>query len=300
MKKLFNLQLFAAENAMTTADIEPAISIDCVSKITSNIKELQNVLGIAEMDAMASGTSIKLYKTEVGELAEQVGEGETIGLTKVTRVQDRTIDLTLEKYRKNASAELIQKVGKNKAINQTDDQLISKIQKRIKARFFSNALAGGDKMLTVTGTTLQGVLAGAWGKLKTRFADEDVTPIYFVSVDDVAAYLGNAQVTMQTAFGLSYIENFLGLGTVVVTPSLTKGTVKATAKENLHGAYIPANTGDVGATFGLTADSTGLVGMKHSVNSSDATVDTLIMCGIEFYPEYTDGIVEGTITPAGA
>ena len=300
MKKLFNLQLFAAENAMTTKDIEPAISIDFVSKITSNIKELQNVLGITEMDAMASGTTIKIYKTEVGELADQVGEGETIGLTKVTRKLDRTIVLTLEKFRKNASAELIQEVGKDKAINQTDEKLISKIQKRIKARFFSNALAGGANKLTVTGTTLQGTLAAAWGKVKTRFAEDDVTPIYFVSVDDVAEYLGNAQVSMQTAFGLSYIENFLGLGTVIVTPSLSKGTVKATAKENLHGAYIPANSGDVGSTFGLTADTTGLVGMKHSVNSSDATVDTLIMCGIEFYPEFTDGIVKGTITPAGA
>ena len=172
--------------------------------------------------------------------------------------------------------------------------------KQIKARFFSNALAGGANKLTVTGTTLQGTLAAAWGKVKTRFAEDDVTPIYFVSVDDVAEYLGNAQVSMQTAFGLSYIENFLGLGTVIVTPSLAKGTVKATAKENLHGAYIPANSGDVGSTFGLTADTTGLVGMKHTVNSSDATVDTLIMCGIEFYPEFTDGIVEGTITPAGA
>ena len=303
MKK-FNMQLFAAEGVITTTDIEPAISIDCVSRITGNINELQKVLGIAEMDAMASGTAIKIYKLDCDGLAEQVGEGEEINRTKVTRKLVRTIDLDLNKYLKTTTAENIQKVGRNKAINQTDDKIISLIQKDIKARFYSNALSVAEEdagaVIKVTGTTLQGTLAKAWGKLKTRFADEDVTPIYFVSVDDVADYLGNAQVTMQTAFGFSYIENFLGLGTVVVSPQLTKGVVKATAKENLHGAYIPMNSGDVANTFNLTADATGYIGMNHTTAPGTATVDTLLMCGVVFYPEYADGIVEGTIAPAGA
>ena len=303
MKK-FNLQLFAAaEGVITTGDIEPAISIDCVSRITGNINELQKVLGIAEMDAMASGTAIKIYKLECDGLAEQVGEGEDIKRTKVTRKLARTIELGLNKYLKTTTAENIQKVGRNKAINQTDDKIISLIQKDIKERFYKEAFtvegAEGDK-LTATGTTLQGVLAKAWGALKTRFEDEDVTPIYFVSVDDVADYLGNAQVTMQTAFGFSYIENFLGLGTVVVTPQLAKGVVKATAKENLHGAYIPMSSGDVANTFHLTSDTTGYIGMNHTTASGNATVDTLIMAGVVFYPEFADGIVEGTIAPAGA
>ena len=300
MKK-FNLQLFAAaEGVITTGDIEPAISIDCVSRITGNINELQKVLGIAEMDAMASGTAIKIYKLECDGLAEQVGEGEDIKRTKVTRKLARTIELGLNKYLKTTTAENIQKVGRNKAINQTDDKVISLIQKDIKERFYKEAFTVEGDKLSATGTTLQGVLAKAWGALKTRFEDEDVTPIYFVSVDDVADYLGNAQVTMQTAFGFSYIENFLGLGTVVVTPQLAKGVVKATAKENLHGAYIPMSSGDVANTFNLTSDTTGYIGMNHTTASGNATVDTLIMAGVVFYPEFADGIVEGTIAPACA
>ena len=45
-KEFLMLQLFAEANQTVTSDLEPAISVDCVSKITSNIEELQQLLGI--------------------------------------------------------------------------------------------------------------------------------------------------------------------------------------------------------------------------------------------------------------
>lgn len=299
MKKLFNLQLFAAETNMTaTKDLEPAISIDCVSRITSNIDELQQVLGITEMEPMASGTAIKIWKMVQTNTPDQVGEGETIALTKIERKLARTIDLILKKYRRNTSAEAIQKVGREIAINRTDEKLISGVQKEIKQSFYETLLAGTG---TASGNGLQATLAATWGAIKKFYEDEDATPIFFVSSDDVADYLGTANITMQTAFGMSYIENFLGLGTVVIYPSLAKGKVIGTAKENLHGAYVPANTGDVARTFGLTSDSTGLVGITHNAITSNATVDTLVMSGVVFYPELLDGVIVGTISEgAGA
>ena len=298
MKKYFDLQLLAAEsNATLPADLEPAISVDCVSKISSNINELREVLGITEMEPMAAGTSIKIYKMEQVNTPEQVAAGETIALTKVERKLARTVELTLKKYRRNTPAETIQKVGRDMAINKTDEKLISGIQKEIKADFYNVLLAGEGE---ASGTTLQAGLSNAWGVLKKYHEDEDATPIYFVSSDDVASYLGTAQVTMQTAFGLSYIKDFLGLGTVVVSPRIPAGKFAATAKENLHGAYVPANTGDVATTFGLTSDASGLVGMAHFPVSGNATVDTLAMSGVVFYPEMLDGVVVGTISSTGA
>lgn len=85
MRKI-NLQLFAAEtNLTTTADLEPAISIDHTSKIKANIDTLREILGITEMQPMAAGTQIKIYKMSKENAPEQVGEGEVIPLTKVTR-----------------------------------------------------------------------------------------------------------------------------------------------------------------------------------------------------------------------
>lgn len=292
----FNLQMFAAEQNMTAAaDLAPGISIDFVSKFTQNITELQKVLGITEMESMASGTSIKIYKMEVGDLAAQVGEGETIGLTKVTRVLARTVELVLNKYRRNTSAEAIQKHGRDMAINQCDEKLIAKIQKEIKQLFF-DLLATGTG--TASGATLQATLANSWGELNVVHEDEGATPVHFLSPLDVADYLGTAQITMQTAFGLSYVEDFLGLGTVVISPRVTKGKVISTAKENLHGAFIPANSGDVARTFGLTSDSTGLIGTTHQPITSNATVDTLMMAGVVFYPEDLSKVIVGTIAGA--
>lgn len=289
MNKLFDLQLFAAEtNTTTTTDLEPAISIDCVSKLSSNIVELQKVLGITELEPMTAGTTIKIYKMEQVNTPEQVAEGETITLTKINRTLARTVELVLKKFRRNTTAEAIQKTGREIAINKTDGKLISSIQKGIKKDFYSMLLEGTGK---ASGATFQAALAAAWGAVTKFYEDEDATPIHFVSSDDVADYLGTAQVTLQQAFGMSYIEDFLGLGTVVINPNMTKGKVASTAKENLHGAYIPANTGDVAKTFGLTSDKTGLVGMTHQPVSGNATVDTLAMSGVVFYPELLDGVI---------
>lgn len=297
MKRKFDLQLLAEENTTVTADLEPAISVDHVSRISGNITELQQVLGITEMTPMGAGTTIKIWKMEQVNTPEQVAEGETIGLTKIERKLARTIDLVLKKFRRNTTAEAIQKVGREIAINQTDEKLVSGIQKQIKKDFYEVL---GEGTGTASGTTLQAALSAAWGAVKKFYEDEDATPIYFVSSDDLADYLGTAQITMQQAFGLSYIQDFIGLGTVIVSPSLTKGKLIATAKENLNGAYIPANSGDVARSFGLTSDATGLVGMNHSADNTNATINTLVMAGVVFYPEVLDGVIVSTIAPAGA
>ena len=88
------------------------------------------------------------------------------------------------------------------------------------------------------------------------------------------------------------MENFLGLGTAVVTPELAAGTAYATAKENLNGAYIPASGGDVANAFGLTTDETGLVGMTHEPSTTNASITTLVLSGVTFFPEMTDGVIK--------
>lgn len=301
-KEFMMLQLFAegdssttpaepAAGTTTTADMAPAISVDFTSRISKNIVELQKLLGITDLIPMSAGTDIKIYKWTVDELADQVGEGKTIGLTKVTRTLANTISLALDKYRRNTTAEAIQKVGRNIAINQSDEKLVGKVQKETKKSLYAALKKGSG---TVSGITLQAVLANLWAKLQEYYEDEDVTPVYFINQQDVADYLGTAQITMQTAFGFTYIENFLGLGTAIISPQVTAKNPIATAKENMRGAYVPMS-GDVAQTFALMADSTGLVGMTHSINYRDASVDTLLMSCVKFFPEFEDGVFIGTI-----
>ena len=291
----FNLQLFA--NETITTDIEPGISVDFASKLTNNIRTLQRILAIDELDELPEGNAIPIYAYAQKNTPTQVAEGVTIPLTEVERTLVKTINMTLKKYRKQSSAELIQKVGRTRAINDTDNVVLSNVQKDIKTDFFTMlATATG----TASGVGVQKALAAAWGKVVKAFDDVDATPVFFVSSDDVSDYLGGASISMQTAFGWNYIENFLGLGDTFVTPALTKGTAYATAKENLRGAYVPANNGAVADSFGLNGDGTGLVGITHSVVTSNASIETLMMSGVVFYPEIVSKVYEVTISNAGA
>lgn len=289
-----DLQKYAAEtNTTLTTDLEPAISIDFTSRIVSNIKELQEVLGVSELVPMSAGTDIKIYKMTKTNTPSQVREGEDIPLTKIERKLANTISLTLNKYRKNTTAEAIQKVGRDMAINKTDEKMTFEIQKDIKKSFYDTLKTGSG---SASGTNLQTALAALWAKLQEYYEDMDIDPIYFVNPTDVSDYLGTSQITMQNAFGFTYIENFLGLGTAMITPKAEKLKPIATAKQNLNGAYVPMS-GDLGQTFNLTSDETGLVGMTHQNVLKNASVDTLLLSSVKFYPEFIDGVFKATITP---
>lgn len=296
--KLVNmdLQRFAPEtNTTTTADLALAISVDFTSRLAENIRTLQEILGIVEMEPVAAGTTIKFY-TETVTLANQVAEGEVIGLSKVVRTLAGTKELVLEKYRKKVTAETIQKVGQDRAINKTDEKLVAEIRKTVKAGFFTNiesATGTAD-----SGSTLQAALANVWGALQHKFEDKDVTPIFFISSDDVADYLGSNTVTVQEQFGFRYIENFLGLGTTFINPGIAKGAVYGTAVENLNGAYVPATGGDLARAFNLTTDQSGLVGMTHTIDSETASIITLIFLGVIFYAEDLSGVIKSEIVGA--
>lgn len=286
-------QIFAPEqNTTVTTDIEPAISIDHNNRLVEGIKTLQRALGITQMRPMAAGTQIKQYKLTKTNSPTQVAEGETISLTKITRKLANTFTLSLKKYRKQTTAEAIQQSGYNAAVNETDGKLLGEVRKDIKSAFFATVNAGTGT--ATAGSNLQTALANLWGALQVYYEDMDVTPVFFVNPLDAAAYLGSAAISTQTAFGLTYIENFLGLGNAFVTSAVAQGEPVATVTQNLNGAYVPAG-GDVARTFGLTFDGTGLVGMKHYTADSEASVDTLVMSGVVFYAEDAAGVFVGSI-----
>lgn len=287
-------QMFADETK--TTDVEPAISIDVATRFAANINTLRAALGITRMIPMAEGTLIKLYKDTVGEIAAQVAEGEEIALTKVSRELAKTIEVTLRKLRRRTTAEAIQKSGRAIAINELDSKLIAKERSVIKKAFF-DTVAAAEGTATPVEAGLQAALAAVWGAVQTRYEDEDVTPVYFVNPTDVAAYLAKATITTQTAFGFTYIDNFLGLGRVFLSNGVTAGTVYGTACENLNGAYVPSN-GDVAQIFDLTYDESGLVGVKHALADSNLSVDTIIVDGVVFYVEDLSGVFKATITNA--
>ena len=281
-------------NTTTSTDVDPVISIDHVNRLIDGIKTLQTVLGITSLTPMAAGSQIKRYKTTVTKGGKQAAEGDVIPLTKVERKPLAPLTLELNTYRKLTTAQAIQKTGTAIALNETDTALVKEVQKDVRNAFFATVTGEGDTT-AAGGDTLQKAAAQAWGSLSVYFEDKDVTPVFFLNPLDVADYLGTAAITTQTAAGVSYLENFLGMGNAIITPRVTKGNVFATVSENLNAAYIPQG-GDVADAFDLTYDESGMVGMTHSRADDRASINTLIMAGVLFYTEDAAGVIKSTIT----
>ena len=117
---------------------------------------------------------------------------------------------------------------------------------------------------------------------------------------DVADYLGTAQITVQTAFGLNYVENFLGIDIVVISPGITAKTFYVTAADNLILAYANVAGGEINRAFDFVTDATGLIGVTHDINKQRLTAETITLSGLVLFAERLDGVVKGTVTPLGA
>ena len=204
--------------------------------------------------------------------------------------------MSLQKYRKATTAEAIMKSGYKEAVAETDAALLLDVQKKVRSDFFSLLNGTITGSTSVSGVGLQAALAAAWAQLQVKFEDDTASAVYFVNPLDLGDYLGTASITMQSAFGMNYIENFLGLGTVVLSSLVTQGTFIATAKQNLVLYYLTMN-GDIAGNFGLTVDDLGLIGIKTDIPTEQrAQLETLVMCGINFFVEYAAGVIKGTIS----
>lgn len=280
-------------NTITTNEMSKVREIDFVELFTGNVlPKLVEALGTTRMIPLMEGTTMYVYKT-TGTLANgAVPEGEVIPLSQYKRTKTPAGEITLKKWRKATTAEAIKKSGIDEAENATDAKLLSDVQKSIRTDFFT--FITGTTGTPVTGATLQEVLADSWGQLQVLFEDDAVETVHFMNPLTVSSYLGKAQVTLQTAFGMNYIADFLGLGTVVMNSNIPKGKVYSTAKENIIMYYLTMN-GEVASAFNLTADESGYIGIHKSQNDKRAQLETLVMSGIKFLVEYADGVVVGEV-----
>ena len=288
-----NVTTSAENHVITSSQMSRVREVDFVERFTgSSLAKLIQALGVTRKIPMMEGSTLYVYKTTGSLESGEVSEGEVIPLSQYSRTRTAVGDISLKKWRKATTVEAIKKAGYQEAVNETDLKLLRDVQASIRGDFFS--FLTGLNGTVVGGDTLQAVLAKLWGNLQVLFENDSVETVYFIHPLTVAEYLSTATVTMQTAFGMNYIENFLGLGTVILHSSIPQGQVYATAKENLVLYYLAMN-GDVAAAFGLTTDDTGYIGMHAAQNDRRAQVETLVMCGIQFLVEQADGVVVGMI-----
>ena len=209
----------------------------------------------------------------------------------------------------------IQQSGYVNAVLKTDKHMASLVRRSIVSQFFSFLLKGTD---TATGKGLQACAAAVDAKLGNTLetnGDAAERVVHFINRDDAADYLGNATITDQNLFGLTYLENFLGLSGVFLTNQVAKGNHDRHPADNIR--IFGVDFGEL-ATSGLTytVSDSGLIGVAHpaydhvSVETNvlagldsglprrahPGVFETNVLAGATFFPEVKDYIVKGTIT----
>lgn len=288
-----------AVEANLTRELGAALSIDFAEQFGQRFNTLSELLGVQRTLPMASGTVLKTYTSSVTLDGTVVAPGDIIPLSKVVLEDGPSQELAWDKKRKAVPMEDIQKYGFQKAITLTDNKLLNEIQKGVRTKLLAQLASGTG---TATGVGLQAAMAQNWATVTAKFDEDDVQIISFMNPFDAADYLGQANVTVQNAFGMTYLEGFLNNKVVFMSAEIPQGTVYSTADQNLIAAYALMNGGEIGQAFDFVTDETGLIGITHDIDKSRLTAETITAYGVVLFAERLDGVVVGTITapaPAG-
>ena len=285
----------AKENLTKTSDIQStARVIDFVTRFARNWEHLREILGIMRPIRKEPGSVLKSKTASVTLQSGTVGEGEEIPYSKATVVETPYAEMTVEKYAQAVSIESIKTYGYDVAVGMTDDAFLYELQDNVTRRFYSYLNTG---TLTSSETTWQRALAMAKGRVINKFKQihRTVTNVVgFVNVLDLYDYLGDANITIQTAFGFQYVQNFMGFSTVFLLSDeeIQRGRVIATPVENIVLYYVDPSTSDF-ARAGLvytTDGETNLIGFHVEGNYHTAVSESFAIMGMTLFAEYKDAI----------
>ena len=297
----------AKENVtISTQFTTSAREVDFVTRFNDNWDALRTILGIMRPIRKAPGTKLVSYKAEVdGDLqgGAAVAEGDEIPFTKMKVSPVTYGDIEVAKYAKSVTIESVAKYGAEVAVEKTDDAFLVALQNKVLGDFYTFLATGS---LALTPKTWQLALAQAKGKVLAKFMgmDKDVTEVVgFANIMDFYDYLGDKEITTQTMFGLTYVQNFLGYSTLFLLPDkyVAAGKVIATPVENIDLYYVDPSDSDF-AKLGLNytvKGETNLIGVHVEGDYSRATGDMYAIIGMKLWAEYLDGIAVATVTPAG-
>ena len=285
----------AETNVITTTEMKKAArELDYEALFGESVAGLAEMLGVSRIIPAKAGTV--LTKTIVtGELEDgDVDEGDIIPLSQYEVDEEIIGQAKILKHRKATTAEAIQKSGFDDAVNKTDAKMVKDVQKKIRKAFIDSLATGKGE---ASGVGIQAALADAWGQLQIAFEDDDVNTVYFINPQDIAEYLKTAQITTQSNFGFKYIEDFLGLGTVIMTSQVEKGTFYATASENINILAINVNeAGGLGEAFDFSTDpETGFIGVHEKPDYDRLTSETIAAYGVYIFAEMDAGVIVGEI-----
>ena len=289
-------------------DITVAVrELDFVTRFGKNWDALREILGIMRPIRKTPGTKLTSYeasmKSEALQGGASVGEGEEIPYTEFQVVPVAYDDIVLEKYAKAVSIEAVDKFGATVAVQRTDEAFLNELQSKVMGDFYTFLKTKGTLTPTDPITSFQMGVAMAVGLVVDKFKKihrDTANIVVWVNTLDAYEYLGAAELTVQTAFGMQYVQNFLGAQTVILSSEIERGKIYATPVENIVLYYVDPGDGDY-AQLGLNytvQGETNLIGFHANGNYSTAVGESFAIMGMKLWAEYVDGIANITVTNA--
>ncbi len=290
----------AKDNMTKQADIQvTAREIDFVTRFARNWEHLREILGIMRPIRKEPGAVLKSKTASVVLESGEVGEGEEIPYSQAKVTETPYAEMTVEKYAKAVSIEAIKTYGYDTAVAMTDDEFLYQLQNEVTGRFYDYLNTG---TLSVSETTWQRALAMAKGSVINKFKQMHRTAtnvVGFVNVLDLYDYLGDANITVQTAFGFDYVQNFMGFSTIFLLSDeeIPRGRVIATPVENIVLYYVDPSMSDFArAGLSYTTDGdTNLIGFHTQGNYNTAVSECFAIMGMTLFAEYLDAIAVADI-----
>ena len=285
----------AKANLTKSANVQTlAREVDFVTRFARNWQDLRDIMGVTRLIRKTPGTVLKSKYAEVTLQSGSVGEGEEIPYSQaVVKTKDYSA-INVEKFAKGVSIEAINEHGYNDAINLTDEQFLFELQGEVLGKFYTFVNTG---TLTSAKASFQAALAEAQGQVRNKWKNmkRGITEIIgWCNILDAYDYLGAANITVQTAFGLNYIENFLGYSRLFLCSDseVARGKVIATPVENVILYYVSPDDSDF-ARAGLvytTDGETNLIGFHVEGSYKTAVSESYALMGLVLMAEYLDGI----------
>ena len=270
-----------------------------VSRFTKIYTGLLTLMGVTRKIEKVPGTVLKVKEASIVLESGDVAEGVEV-TPSTASVTERIIgEMTLQKYAKETTAEAIIEHGYNDAVAMTDIAMIDAILGKIKKKYVDFIKTG---TLTSTAANLQAALAAARGSVLNEFGkmEKSVSEVVaFVNIMDFYAYLGNADITTQTQFGMTYIQNFLGYKTIFLLSDaeLERNKVIAMPVENIISYKLNPSNGDLQRS-GLRYTTDGvanLIGIHTDGKYGNVTSRADAIYGLYLMAEYMNGIAVVTI-----
>lgn len=280
-----------------------ARELDFVTRFGDTWEALREIMGIMNPIRKAPGTQLVSYTASVDLEDGEVPEGAVIPYSKATVVKATQENLDLLKYAKAVTIEDVNRYGAAIAVQRTDDAFLKELQTKVLDDFYT-FISTDAQAMTGTYETFQMAIAMAIGKVRDKFKRmrKSITDVVvFVNTLDVYEYLGSAAVTIQNAFGMDYIQNFMGARTVFLTSEIEQGTVIAVPAENIVLYYVDPSDSEF-AQLGLnytTDGETNLIGFHANGNYTTAVGESFALMGLKLWLEYADGVSIITIGTEG-